>query len=247
MYKPRIAEGSGVDPGSRTAAVVDDKIFGVEHVEHALIAFADLIVNQILIALQLGSVVSSYRFVEVGSAGRLKRIFRLVKHPVMDIGILQDLLVGCIGLRRYSIAYLGTDKFVRSEVALSYRPHVKNDNGAYSGKTECVAEFLVDPGPDNATYQEYNSQAPQRIAPHQFFSGFDQRIEVQPRLRIASVRCPGEVEGRRTNDNKKQTNNSTNTACDVQAAGNRCRLKFALKNSGKGHKGQQADQKCRYA
>lgn len=66
--------------GLRLSVVAgDDQVAGVEHVEHRVVAVAQVAVDQILVTGQLGAVVAAYGAVEIGGRSVLEGADREVE------------------------------------------------------------------------------------------------------------------------------------------------------------------------
>ena len=81
LYKPAIAQRIGV---AMHLSVVQHNVAGVEHVQHILVdTVADVEINQVLVAAQLGGAVSAHLVVECRGFGVVEGVHRHVQHTVV--------------------------------------------------------------------------------------------------------------------------------------------------------------------
>ncbi len=68
-HEPGIAQSAGIALGHFLSVAVSQNILGVEHVQHLYVVLGDLILDQVLILDQFGSMVAAHAFVVIGSIG----------------------------------------------------------------------------------------------------------------------------------------------------------------------------------
>ena len=105
----------------------NDEIARVEHVVDLHVHRYEMPVDEVLIALQFGTVVSSDGAVEVGGRGVAEGVHRKVGHPISRCGIFQYLLVR---LRGIELRAPCRNEVVPREVAQVYGNEVEADQPA---------------------------------------------------------------------------------------------------------------------
>ena len=122
-------------------------------------------VDQILVAVQLGSVVAADRTVEIGSRSVVERADRKIQHPVSGLAgrVGQDLPVG---LRRTDFGPVRQNECVAVQIAQVDGHHIGRHQHAEQQHESRLLDLFRRERPDYAGRQQHEQQRTERIGPH---------------------------------------------------------------------------------
>lgn len=143
--KPTVSQCIGIEMGLRLSIFAgDDIVFGIQHVEYLLVAFAYLVFDKFLVTAQFGSVVSAYCFVIERCRTVAECICRQVIYPVVwSLSCRITLSAGLFGKTMRVFCILFPNEMFAIEVSFVDRPHIDEAENNQSSNEKVGVQFFA--------------------------------------------------------------------------------------------------------